>query len=445
MVRVRDIPVGAVKSNLAKEMAPTAPAAAPSLLLDRFVAGEVLLDTYLVRGVLGEGGMGFVYDGHDRLLNRNVAIKSARTAANGAHLRREGEALAAFRHSSVVTVYAMARHRGIDFLVLERVLGQSLEEHLQRREITGVPFEVGEAIEILASLAEGLALVHGSGLSHRDIKPANVMLAPNQRVVLLDFGLGVPDAAPASDSGPIFGSAPYMAPEVITASVRWGEGSQVDLYALGVLGFQVLTGALPFQGKTHAHILSQHLSVEAPDVRTLRPTVPASLAEAIAGLLAKRPEERIPTAEALLWRLQRIDRRRQPRAEAPLSALIVDDDPSLWEIIAGAIRATTSSPEIEAVSDAERALARFQKRPPDLLVMDLDLPGMSGLELCMYLRATPAHSRCRVVAISGHASEGDQALLQELGLARFVGKGPGFVDRLERALRSLGCAQSTSP
>src|SRR5258708_36273190 len=119
--------------------------------LRRFPAGEVLRDTYVVRGALGEGGMAFVYDGHDRLLNRSVAIKSASSLEAAARLRKEGEALAAFRHPSVVTVYAMAKHQGIDFLVLERVLGRTLADHIRQRGRTRVPFEIGEAIEILSA------------------------------------------------------------------------------------------------------------------------------------------------------------------------------------------------------------------------------------------------------------------------------------------------------
>src|SRR5438874_2157269 len=143
-----------------------------------FTSGEIVGELYEVRELLGMGAMGQVYEAHDRQLNRRVALKVVVPGADASSLRREGQALAAIRHPSVVTVYSMGVHRGIEFLVMERVFGISLDETLEQRRRRGERFAVAEAIDIVVRVAEGLAAVHAAGLSHRDVKPANVMIAP---------------------------------------------------------------------------------------------------------------------------------------------------------------------------------------------------------------------------------------------------------------------------
>src|SRR5579883_193649 len=147
--------------------------------------GDVLGGIYELREQIGMGGMGIVFEAHDRLLNRQVAIKVAWRPHPDYTLRKEGQALAAIRHPSMVTVHAMGEHRGLEYLVMERVTGVTLERHVRDRFTEGAPPTVAEAVSLLAKIADGLAAVHEAGISHRDVKPGNVMLAPRGRIVLI--------------------------------------------------------------------------------------------------------------------------------------------------------------------------------------------------------------------------------------------------------------------
>jgi eukaryotic-like serine/threonine-protein kinase len=272
---------------------------------DVFRIGEILGDTYEIRGLLGEGGMGQVYDAFDVRLQRTVAIKVAWPNIDASSIRKEAQALAAIRHPSVIAVYACGEHKNNEYVVMERVSGVNLETHIRRRISAGKPFPIAEALIVLAQIADGLAVVHQAGIAHRDVKPDNVMLAPGSRTVLMDFGVFVPEfdaAAHASASG----SPAYMAPETIAGNVGSGGGFLVDVYAFGVLAFEVLTGVLPFPGATAREVLMSHLAAEVPRVKDRRADVPPMLDDLVAQLMSKDPFERPQGMEEVSHRLRRL-------------------------------------------------------------------------------------------------------------------------------------------
>jgi serine/threonine-protein kinase len=384
-----------------------------------FAVGAVLGGNFELRGILGQGGMSRVYDAFDRALGRTVAIKLVLPGVDPEYLLREARALAPIRHRSIVAVYALLQHEDVPFLVMERVYGRSLHEHALRVRRTEGALAIEEVIRLLSQLAEALALIHASGLSHRDLKPSNVMLTPDGRVVLIDFALGTPETLVNADDDRSVGSAGYLAPEAIAGDVRPGDGALLDLYALGVIAFELLTGGLPFHGATDAEILRQQLVEPAPDVRKLRPEVPAQLAELVASLLVKSPRERASHAETVLWQLQSIGER-----ASPLRVLIVDDDRSLLPLLRATVHAASPDAQIETAADGEQALRRISAAPPDLLLVDLALPRASGMEVCLYARGTA--KRCRIVALSGRAAAADVELLLQIGVSRFVPKDAGL-------------------
>jgi serine/threonine-protein kinase len=154
-----------------------------------FATGELLDGIYEIMLLLGRGGMGQVFEAHDHLLNRRVAIKAAWPNPLSPPLRNEARALAAFQHPSLVSVHTLGEHRGIDYLVMERVYGVSLTQHAATRWGSGERFSPAEVVQILLPASEGLSVVHRAGLVHRDIKPDNIMLTPAHRVVLMDFAV----------------------------------------------------------------------------------------------------------------------------------------------------------------------------------------------------------------------------------------------------------------
>ena len=402
-----------------------------------FSPGELIADTYEIRALLGAGGMGEVYEAHDRQLNRRVAVKVIRHNVAADYLLREGRALAAIHHAGVVTVHTMGRHRGIAFLVLERVQGISLDRLIEERRKYGERFAVGEAIELLVAVADALTTVHRAGLTHRDVKPANVMLAPGGRVVLMDFGLVLPHADRAGHRT-VAGSLDYMAPEALTGELAEGAAHLVDVYGLGVLAYELLAGVRPFDGaEESADVYRMKISSPPPAVVSRRSDVPDRLSALIVQMMAADPNERPQTAEAALWQLRSIrDRRGSAATAKPFTVLVVDDDPDMRTALALYIRAAVPGAEIETIGDGRQAIRSVRRRVPDLLLVDLDLPDINGVEVCMLVRGMQLGDACMIVSVSGRATRADVELLQQLGV-RSIEKGPNVMNELVQLVQRM--------
>jgi serine/threonine protein kinase len=401
-----------------------------------FEPGEIVADIYEVRTLLGAGAMGEVYDAHDRALNRRVALKVERPDIAPDYLVREGRALAAIRHLGVVTVHTIGRHRGVAFLVLERVYGLSLDRIIRDRRGRGERFPIGEALDLLVAITDALSVVHGAGLVHRDVKPGNVMLAPGGRIVLMDFGLVLPHADRAGHRTAA-GSQQYMAPEALTGDVVEGAAALLDVYAVGVLAYELLCGIVPFDGADLNEIYRAKVRKPVPPVSRWRPDVPLALGELVAQLMAPEPQERPQGAEAVLWQLRALRARVGAAPEArPFSVLIVDDDEDMQRALALYVRAAASGAEIETTGNGRQAIRAVRRRVPDLLLVDLDLPDINGIEVCMLLRGMRLGDACLIVSISSRATRADVELLQQLGV-RSLEKGPALVSQLAEIIERI--------
>lgn len=409
---------------------------APFQALPRiFADGELVDGVYEVRSMLGSGGMGEVYEAHDRGLNRRVALKVARPDISGDYLLREGRALAAIRHPGVVGVQTMGRFRGTSFLVLELVQGLSVDRLLQDRRGRGERYDVNEALDLVIHVADALAVVHKAGLAHRDVKPANLMLAPGGRVVLMDFGLVLPHADRAGYKN-VAGSVDYMSPEAMTAEVAEGAVHLVDVYALGILAYELLTGIVPFDG---ADTTSSHRAKLRPPspIDSLRGDVPAALRDIIYQMISVDPGERPQSAEAALWQLRAIRKRSGTSgAPRPFVVLVVDDDEDMRGALSLYVRAAAPDADVETAVDGGSALRAVRRRVPDLMLLDLALPDMNGIEVCMHLRGMRLGDSCVVVSVSGRAKRADVQLLQELGV-RSLEKGPALMEELTRLVQKM--------
>ena len=272
-----------------------------------FHVGELIDGGYVIRSVLGTGGMGQVYAADDLDLQRAVAIKTNR--ADGALLRLEAQALAQVHHRNVVSVHRLGMHRGAAFMVMERLYGRSLLEHICARQLAGQPTEIEEAVALLAGIAAGLTALHDAAIAHLDLKPGNVMLCAEGRVVLVDLGVMQPEVS-AGPRAPC-GTPQYMAPELIEGGLTPGRARLADLYAFGALAFELLTGEHPFGDLDPERVLYRHLTEVPRDVRALRPDVPPRLAVLVRTCLSKDPFERPRGAEELSWELAAIAPRRR--------------------------------------------------------------------------------------------------------------------------------------
>ena len=400
-------------------------------------AGDVLGSALEIRSLLGAGGMGKVYEAFDRDLLRTVAVKVAGDHPDAPPVREEARALAAISSPSVVTVHAVGTHQGVDYLVMERVYGLSLEERLEEQRQCNQPLPLADALHLVSSLAEGLSVIHQAGIVHWDLKPANVMLTPGGRVVLLDFGIFVPAFAAAH--APMFRGTPaYSAPEAIRGAVDPPEAHLVDAYALGVLAFELLTGQLPFDAPTVDEIWKLHQHHPPPSVRSLRPEVPEPVARVINELLAKDAADRPPAMADVARRLRLLQAQPSaPPAEkqrAP-SILIVEDEPSTLKLVETFVRKTAPGAEVRTATRADDALRLIRASAPDLILLDLKLPDMGGIDLCLHLRGTGIAERCRIIPVSAAPDQVDRRLLLQLGLTQAVTKGPGALEQIGAVIR----------
>ncbi len=396
-----------------------------------FAVGEVVGGVYELTRALGEGAGGRVFEAFDRVMKRKVAIKFAHDDPHlVALLHREAEALAAIRHMGSVMPYHVGTDRNVSFLVMELLGGITLDDLIERKRARNERFTIDETVDLLLALTEALAAVHRSGIAHRDVKPQNIVIASGDRVVLVDFGLVVAEVA-LSRAEALSGTPAFMAPEVISNEVRAGEGHLVDLYAVGVIAYELLTGDIPFVGDTVYQTWSAHLMADAPDVSEVRQGVPARLAALVRELLAKTPRERPATAETVAWVLNTIKQQLAVRARArPPFVLIVDDDPDIGTLVAGCVHRHAPGVEVAVVESAEEALTMIAKRRPTLMMIDLAMPKMNGIELCMDMRGAGLSDDCAIVAMSGSAVDRDVGLLFDLGVTHFVPKDNHFLDSI---------------
>ena len=275
--------------------------------------GQVLNDRYEILDKIGEGGMAVTYRGRDRVLGREVAVKTMRPelAADVEFLsrfRREARAAAGVVHEHVAAVYDSGSDGPNHYIVMEYVEGESLKERLRRQG----PLPLPEALRIASETAKALAAAHAVGVVHRDIKPHNIMLGSDDRVKVTDFGLARAMSTPAhTETGRIIGSVHYMSPEHARGE---GIGPQSDLYSLGVTLFEMLTGRRPFEGGERMALLHKHVYDEPPEASEYRPSLPSEVDSLIRHCLEKDLSARFASAGELLKYLDAC-----PRTELPHS------------------------------------------------------------------------------------------------------------------------------
>src|SRR5262245_21486893 len=286
------------------------------------LVGRVFSNRYEIQRELAQGGMAEVYLGHDRLLDRSVALKAlfpeyAREPSFVERFRREAQAAANLNNPNIVGIYDWGQEAGTYFIVMEYVEGRSLRDLIRSEG----PLDPNQAAEIAAEIAAALAFAHRSGVVHRDVKPGNVLITRAGNVKVTDFGIaraGTSDGL--TQTGSVMGTATYFSPEQAQGLAVDGRS---DVYALGVVLYEMVTGVAPFTGDSPVSVAYKHVREDAVPPSQRNADIPPDLETIIMTALAKDPAQRYQTADDLRADLLRF-RRGRPLAAAPVTALVAE-------------------------------------------------------------------------------------------------------------------------
>ena len=265
--------------------------------------GQKINDRYEIIKTIGEGGMANVYLANDTILDRKVAIKVLRGDLSNdekfiRRFKREALSVSNLSHPNIVEVYDVGEEDGNYYIVMEYIEGKTLKQLLQKRGA----LTLNELIDIMTQLTYGLAHAHEAYIIHRDIKPQNIMIEDNGLVKITDFGIAMAlNSTQLTQTNSVMGSVHYLPPEQAN-----GKGSTVksDIYSLGILMYELLTGSVPFKGDTAVEIALKHMKEKIPSIRKQNPTIPQSVENIVLKATAKNPKNRYDNVRDMYKDLQ---------------------------------------------------------------------------------------------------------------------------------------------
>lgn len=277
--------------------------------------GKKLGGRYEILERIGGGGMALVYMGLDNLLHRKVAVKVLRQQYVHdeefiRRFRREAQAAASLSHPNVVSIYDVGQEGEIHYIVMEYIEGTTLNDLIKER----APLQVEEAVRYAAQICDALEHAHHNEIIHRDIKPHNILIGKNGRIKVTDFGIArAATSSTITQTGSVVGSVHYFSPEHAKGT---STGEKSDLYSLGIVLYQMLTGRLPFLGESPISVALKHLQEDVEEPRKVNPLIPQSVENVILKAMRKKPEERYQSAREMLADLETClqpDRRNEPK------------------------------------------------------------------------------------------------------------------------------------
>lgn len=262
------------------------------------IKGQKINGRYEVQKLIGEGGMANVYLGYDTILKRDVAVKVLRGDLSDdekfvRRFKREAQSASLLSHPNIVQIYDVGEEDGNFYIVMEYIKGETLKQLIKKRGHLSIP----EVIDITSQLAEGLTSAHESYIIHRDIKPQNIMVLNDGMVKITDFGIAMAmNASDLTQTNSVMGSVHYLPPEQAA-----GKGSTIksDIYSLGILMYEMLSGTMPFRGTTAVEIALKHIKNKMPSIKENNPKVPQALENVILKATAKNPKNRYNSVKEL--------------------------------------------------------------------------------------------------------------------------------------------------
>lgn len=325
--------------------------------------GRILADRYELKELIGQGGMADVYLAYDDILKREVAVKILRSSLTGdpiyiTRFHREARAAAALCHRNIVEIYDVGEEDDLYYIVMEYVRGQTLKELINKR---GALHYV-EAVDIMKQVVSATALAHSMGIVHRDLKPQNILVTDSGIVKIADFGIAsIQSLSQVTQTDTIMGSLHYLAPEIAR-----GEKAtpQSDIYALGVVFYELLRGDVPFNGESPVNIALKHMRDEIPSVRAYNPEIPQSVENIIIKATAKNTNNRYQCADDMLddldTCLERLDEEKLTFDQVNTDPTIIASDSQFFTKTAP-IDPETTQTEIEEIKPQDEK----KKEPMD--------------------------------------------------------------------------------
>lgn len=277
--------------------------------------GQKINDRYEIIQTIGEGGMANVYLAHDLILDRDVAIKVLRGDLAGdekfvRRFQREALNASSLSHPNIVEMYDVGEDNGTYYIVMEYIKGKTLKQLIKKRGA----LTISECIDIMLQLTEGVDHAHASYIIHRDLKPQNIMIQDNGEIKITDFGIAMAlNNTQLTQTNSVMGSVHYLPPEQAS-----GKGATVksDIYSMGIMLFELLTGNLPFKGDNAVEIAFKQIKDDIPSVREINPSIPQSLENVVLKATAKNPKNRYNSAREMhddLLTVLNEDRVNEPR------------------------------------------------------------------------------------------------------------------------------------
>jgi eukaryotic-like serine/threonine-protein kinase len=409
--------------------------------------GTVIHGVYRVIDQLATGGMGVVMLACDEQLQREVAIKFVRPELlEHGNLRErfvaEARAMARVRHPNVVQIYAFGDHRGAPYFVMEFIKGQTVQTLLRASREGGPALDLALVLRLIDDTCKGVAAIHAAGTVHRDLKPSNLLLDAALDLRVTDFGVAdLLQRLGTNGEREIVGTPEYMAPEIVVGDDVAPElAYRADVYSLGCLTFELLTGTPPFAGEEVLERMVAHVVRDAPRPSERCPGLTRDFDEVVLGALAKDPAKRTPSVEA--FRRALLAARDQPND--PVRILLADDDDDFRHLLSVNLEREFPGVEIECVGDGDAALAAFDPHHHSAAIIDLQMPGLDAIELTRQLRAQDGASTVPIIVITASGGASEWKRLSAIGADGFLVKPFDVKDVVALLRRAIGHRRSAS-
>ncbi len=395
-------------------------------------SGDVVAERYRVDELVGSGGMGVVYRAYDLELDETVAVKVLQLPEIGdsehriSRFKQEIKLARKIVHPNVCRIYDFGSWGELKFVTMELLHGQTLDSLMQ----SPGELDLDAKVELFRGILTGLRAAHQLQIIHRDLKPQNVMITPpDHRPAIMDFGLARElEASEVTGSSEVVGTPSFMAPEHLMGKKV---DHRCDIYSLGVILFELVTGQKPFTGTTIFEIAQKQLTDDPPQPTTIAPDLPEWLGKMVVKMLHREPEDRFQSVDEMLTLVE--SRQETGRKKV----LLVEDDP-VFRTIAEA-HLNRAGIEVITAQNGAQGIELLFSEEPDLVCLDFRLPEMDGFHVATYIQQLPDAKRPPIFMMTAIQDPQYEKQAARLGIERFFTKpvdGKEFaeavIERLER-------------